>query len=91
MQIRVQNKGKRVRKSRYVGDVSGELIRLFCIMISYHYLPYFLSIIPHYHTILMFILSEYARYITRREISGNWNSGPENREKGRKITNLRMT
>ena len=31
----------------------------------------FLSFIPHYHTILMFILPEYARYITRREKSGN--------------------
>ena len=51
----------------------------------------FLFIIPYFDTILMPFLSEYARYITRREISGNWNSGPENQENGRKFTGLQMT
>ena len=51
----------------------------------------FLSIIPYYHTILMPFLSKYARYTTKRELSGNSNSGPENWEKGRKITRLQMT
>lgn len=50
-----------------------------------------MSIIHYYHTILMPFLLEYARYITEREISENWNSGSGNREKGRKINLHQMT
>lgn len=50
-----------------------------------------LSIISCYFSIIMPLLSQYARYITKREVSQNWNYGSRNQEKGRKIKYLQMT